>query len=100
VTGTYASTAALIDALGAGGSSVARQLTTGATGVAANNAVPIVWSDGSNTYVGLLHFVRGVAGGNAVTDADIQIYTLATLEGITDPTTVVGGAGGNIGFTG
>jgi Ca2+-binding RTX toxin-like protein len=100
VTGTYASTAALIDALGAGGSSAARQLTTGASGVSANDAVPIVWSDGSKTYVGLLRFVNGVAGGNAVTDADLAVYTLAVLEGVTDPTTVIGGANGNLGFTG
>jgi uncharacterized protein with von Willebrand factor type A (vWA) domain len=90
VTGTFASVAAVLDALGSNGSSSARQLRTATTsGVAAGDTVPIIWGDGSNTNVGLLTFVNAVAANTAVEDADLAISLVATLVGISNPSNVI-----------
>lgn len=97
VSGTYATTAALVDALGSGGSSTARALTTGTTGVTANDTAAIIWSDGTDAHVGLVRFVNAVAASTGVADTDLAVYDLAKLVGVTASDLAVG-ANGNIAF--
>jgi hypothetical protein len=90
VTGTFASVAEVIDALGSGGLSSARQLRTAAiSGVTAGDTIPIIWGNGANSNVGLLRFVNAVAADTDVADADLAIHTVATLVGISNPSTVI-----------
>jgi hypothetical protein len=90
VTSTFASVAEVIDALGSGGLSSARQLRTAAiSGVTAGDTIPIIWGDGANSNVGLLRFVNAVADDTDVADADLAIHTVATLVGISNPSTVI-----------
>jgi hypothetical protein len=89
MTTTYASSDALLAAIGTG----AARLTQ-ATALTANSDMVIVWSNGTDSYIGLLNDSN--ADGVAVmATADLTYSNVATLVGIT---TAAGGVNANFVF--
>ena len=83
ITGTYASTDAVEDALEAGG---AREITTSAA-IAANEGFLIIYDDGTNTYLAAVHV--SVATTNDTFDSgELTVEIIAQVSGLADGSTL------------
>ncbi len=84
VTGTYAATTDLEDALEVGG---ARALTANGA-FAANDMFLAAYSDGTNSYIAIVKTTAGAANDATFAAADLTVTNIVTLSGITDVTTL------------
>lgn len=89
VSGDFLTEALLAAAFETGGT---RALTfnASATSFATTEAIPVLWDDGSNSYLSLLTSDNAVTDGNLILAGQANITTLVTFVGISDSSTFVG----------